>query len=65
MSLEFPAFEGPDFERALDMARPSAELLEIGAARGPRYRARFYPQDALRLRDLFEIVGRFDADRRC
>jgi len=25
-----------------------------------RHRARFYPQDAAKLRELFEIVGRFD-----
>jgi hypothetical protein len=60
VSLEFPAFEGPTFDRALDMARASAELLEIATPDGPRYRARFYPKDAARLRDLFEIVGRFD-----
>ena len=61
VSLEFPAFDGPDFERALAMAQASAELLEIGAAPQRRYRARFYPTDALALRNLFEIVGRFDA----
>ena len=26
-----------------------------------RHRARFYPEDALPLRDLFDIVGRLDA----
>ena len=26
-----------------------------------RHRARFYPQDAVKLRDLFELVGRLDA----
>ena len=61
VSIEFPAFDGPDFERALAMARSSAELLEIGAGPGRRYRARFYPKDALQLRDLFDVVGRFDA----
>ena len=61
VSIEFSAFDGPDFERALRMARASAELLEIGAPPSRRYRARFYPNDALALRDLFDIVGRFDA----
>jgi hypothetical protein len=61
VSLEFPAFEGQEFERALSLARSSAELLEIGDPPRRRYRARFYPTDALRLRDLFDIVGRFDA----
>jgi hypothetical protein len=61
VSLEFPAFEGPDFERAIAMARASAEYLELGDAGRRRHRARFYPTDAAKLRDLFEIVGRFDA----
>jgi hypothetical protein len=61
VSLEFPAFDGPDFERALAMARASAEYLEIGDPSRRRHRARFYPTDAAQLRDLFEIVGRFDA----
>jgi hypothetical protein len=60
VSIEFPEFEGPDFERALTMARGSAELLEIRAQSGRRYRARFYPRDALQVRDLFDLVGRFD-----
>jgi hypothetical protein len=61
LSIEFPTFEGADFERALAMARASAEYLEVADSRQVRHRARFYPQDALKLRDLFEIVGRFDA----
>jgi hypothetical protein len=60
VSLEFPDFDGPDFERALGLARASAELLEIGTPPRRRYRARFYSKDAPQLRDLFEIVGRFD-----
>ena len=60
VSVEFPAFEGPDFERALGFARASAELLEIRHGATLRYRARFYPQDAIKLRDLFDVVGRFD-----
>src|SRR5574338_1121722 len=42
VSLEFPAFDGPDFERALAMARASAEYLELGDAARRRHRARFY-----------------------
>jgi len=61
VSLEFAAFDGDAFDRALTMARASSEFLEIAAPAGTRYRARFYPRDAKRLRDLFEIVGRFDA----
>jgi hypothetical protein len=61
VSLEFPAFEGPDYARALELARASAEYRELGTGTALRHRARFFPQDALRLRTLFEIVGRLDA----
>jgi hypothetical protein len=61
ISLEFPWFDGPDYARALELARASAEYLEIGAGAAVRHRARFYPQDAIGLRTLFEIVGRLDA----
>jgi hypothetical protein len=43
------------------MARASAEYRETGAGATLRHRARFYPQEAAKLRDLFELVGRFDA----
>jgi hypothetical protein len=61
VSLEFSRFDGDDFERALRMARGSAEFLEFGSGSAVRYRARFYPASALQLRDLFDIVGRFDS----
>jgi hypothetical protein len=61
VSVEFPRFEGADYAAALAMAQQSAEHLEIGSGANLRHRARFYPQDAAKLRDLFEIVGRFDA----
>jgi len=60
ISIEFARFDGPDFARALEMARGSAEYKEIGSGDTLRHRARFYPQDATKIRDLFEIVGRFD-----
>jgi hypothetical protein len=61
VSLEFPRFDGPDYPRALEMARNASEYREIGAGAELRHRARFYPEQAVKLRDLFEIVGRFDA----
>jgi hypothetical protein len=61
VSLDFPAFDGPDYARALDLARASSEYREIRQEGVTRHRARFYPQDALRLRTLFELVGRMDA----
>jgi hypothetical protein len=61
VTLEFPVFEGPGYERAVAMARASAEYRTIGAADRIRHRARFYPKDAVQLRDLFAIVGPLDA----
>jgi hypothetical protein len=61
VSLEFPRFDGPDYTRALEMARASSEYREIGSGATLRHRARFYSEDVVKLRDLFEVVGRFDA----
>jgi hypothetical protein len=61
VSLEFPAFAGPDYDRAVQLARASDDYLELGSGATLRHRARFYPREALRLRDLFDIVGRLDA----
>jgi hypothetical protein len=61
VTLDFPVFTGPDYSRALALARTSAEYREVGAGVRLRHRARFYPQDAVKLRDLFNIVGQFDA----
>lgn len=57
-TLVFPRFDGPDFERALALARASAEYREVGAGEAFRVRARFYPSDVERMRDLFAIAGR-------
>ena len=57
ITLVFPRFEGDDYARAVDMARKSAEYREVGAGAEFRHRARFFPADALRLRDLFQITG--------
>ncbi len=61
ITLVFPAFEGPDYRRALDLARASAEYREVGNGSAFRHRARFYARDASRLRQLWDIVGRLDA----
>jgi hypothetical protein len=60
-TLVFPRFDAPDYAKAVELARASAEYRETGAGTELRHRARFYPQQAAALRDLFEIVGRFDA----
>jgi hypothetical protein len=61
ISVDFPRFDGADYVRALEMARASAEYREIGSGTTLRHRARFYPQEARKLRDLFDLVGRFHA----
>ena len=61
VTLVFSPFEGAEYARAVDMARGSAEYREVGTGSAMRHRARFYPRDAVRLRDLFDLVGRYDA----
>jgi hypothetical protein len=61
ISLEFSPFDGESYEAALGMARASAEYRDFGAGPTLRHRARFFPGDALKLRNLFELVGRFDS----
>src|SRR5262245_27472058 len=61
ISLVFPRLDVPDFERALTIARGSAEYRETGSGADHRYRARFWSRDAGQLRDLFQIVGTSDA----
>jgi hypothetical protein len=57
ITLVFPDFEGPDFERAVAVARASAEYRATGEGDARRHRARFFPGSALQLRNLFELVG--------
>ena len=61
ISLEFSPFDGADFAKALEMARAADDYRELGTGPAARHRARFYPEQALKLRNLFEIVGRFDS----
>ena len=59
--VEFSPFDGPDYARALDLAKGAAEFRDLGTGRTLRHRARFFPPEAVKLRELFEIVGRFDS----
>ena len=61
ISVEFSPFDGADYPRAMELARASSELRDHGSGPTLRHRARFYPQDVLRLHALFEVVGRFDS----
>jgi hypothetical protein len=61
ITLVFPALDVPDFARALDLSRGAAEFRETGAGEARRFRVRFWPSDAIRLRDVFQIVGPAEA----
>ena len=61
ISIVFPTLSVPEFSRALEIARQSAEYRQVGSGSMLRHRARFWPSDASRVRDLFEIVGSSDA----
>jgi hypothetical protein len=60
ITLVFPRLDVPEFGRALELARQSAEFRETGSGPAHRFRARFWSSDAARLRDLFELVERSD-----
>jgi hypothetical protein len=60
-TLVFSPFEGPDYEAALALAKTSTDYLETGRGAGLRHRARFTPDRVAALRDLWQIVGRFDS----
>ena len=57
MGIEFERFDGPDYARAVEVARRSAEYRESGAERGQRHHASFETSDAALLLELFNLVG--------
>ena len=57
VTVAFGPFAGDNYHRALAMARQSAEYVEIGTGEALRHRARFFSNQALALRDLFELVA--------
>jgi hypothetical protein len=57
ITIVFPRFEGDAYARAVELAKKSAEYREVGHGEQFRHRARFFPGDALQLRDLFELTG--------
>ena len=60
VTIVFPALDSPDYAHAVELARGASEYRETGSGPALRHRARFWPAEAVKLRDLFEIVGRFD-----
>ncbi len=61
VTLVFPPFESPDYARAVALARESAEYREAGSGESLRHRARFWPTDAVKMRELWQIIGQLDA----
>jgi hypothetical protein len=61
ITLVFPTLDIAEFEKALALARTSAEFRETGKGPSHRFRARFWSSDAARLRELFQIVGSSDS----
>ncbi len=57
ITLVFAAFEGAELTRALELARQATELSETGSGPHHRYRARFAPEKAGLLHQLFMLVG--------
>ena len=61
ITLVFPRFDAPDYAEAVNRARAAREYRQLGPADDVRHRATFHSTDAAALRDLFAIVGRYDA----
>lgn len=57
ITIVFPRFAGEPYARAVAIAQGAAEYRETGSGDQFRHRARFFPGDVLRLRDLFELTG--------
>jgi hypothetical protein len=57
MTIVFPRFDGPDYPRAVELARGSAEYRETGSGPAFRHRARFWARDMTQLRALWALVG--------
>jgi hypothetical protein len=60
ITLVFPRSDAPTYQRALELAKGAAEYREVGYGDAFRHRARFFPGDVLKLRDLFEIVDAYE-----
>jgi hypothetical protein len=57
ITIVFPEFDGENYARAVRMAENADEYRQVGSGEALRHRARFYPGQALQLRDLFELTG--------
>jgi len=60
VTVSFAPFEGPDWARALELAKASVEYREVGSGTARRHRARFRSEHVADVRALWDLVGRFD-----
>ena len=58
VTLVFPVFKGADYEEAVTRAKASAEYREVGTGETLRHRARFFPGEVFKLRDLYDLISR-------
>lgn len=56
LTIVFPRFDGDAYPKAVDIARSASDYREMGEDAAFRHRARFYPGEAARLRDLYQLV---------
>jgi len=57
MGIVFDAFEGPEYDQALELARRSPEYREQASGSAPSHHAAFDTRGAWTLRELFRLVG--------
>jgi hypothetical protein len=61
VTFSFAPFDGPDYERAVALARAAVEYREIGTGAERRHRARFRTEQVAAMRELWRLIGRFDS----
>jgi hypothetical protein len=57
VGVEFDAFGGPNYPRALELAKLSPVYRESGGAQGLRHRAEFEASQAHAFHELYALVG--------
>lgn len=60
ITIAFAPNDADSYPRAVELARAAPEYREVGTGDTLRHRARYFPGDALKLRDLFEVVGGYE-----
>jgi hypothetical protein len=57
VTIVFPPLDSPNYERAVELARQSADYRQVGVF----HRARFLVGDVARVHELWMLVGDFDS----